>query len=132
MHPNPAFRQESEVMHLTMARVRGFGTLIVQGDAAVPMISHVPYLLSDDGTSLELHLVRSNPIYRAAATPVAAVIAVSGPDGYVSPDWYADPDAWAGADLELCRGPCAPDRSAGGCCPTIALAPDHLDRFVGR
>jgi len=54
-----------------------------------PLLSHVPFLLSEDGRRAELHLVRSNPICRAA--PGAARIAVSGSDGYVSPDQYGIP-----------------------------------------
>jgi transcriptional regulator len=50
----------------------------------------VPFLLSEDGAFADLHLVRSNPIARLDG--VAGVIAVSGPDGYVSPDWYGVED----------------------------------------
>lgn len=53
-----------------------------------PLLSHMPFRLSDDGTRADLHLVRSNPILRAPAFPRAAVIAVAGPDHYISPDWY--------------------------------------------
>ena len=90
MHPNPAFRSEGTALNLAFARTRGFGTLCVNGDAG-PMLSHVPFWLNDDATGGELHLVRSNPIARAVTGPVAAVIAVMGPDGYISPDWYGDP-----------------------------------------
>ena len=51
-----------------------------------PLLSPIPFLLSDDGALAEFHLVRSNPIARVGVTN--AVIAVTGPDGYVSPDWY--------------------------------------------
>lgn len=55
----------------------------------MPFLSHVPFLLSGDGSEARLHLVRSTPITRALLTaPRAARIAVSGPDGYISPDWY--------------------------------------------
>lgn len=91
MHPNPAFREEPEMMHLNMVRWRGFGMLVVPGSDGMPMISHVPFLLNDDSTALELHLVRSNPIFAYANAAVPAMIVVSGPDGYVSPDWYEDP-----------------------------------------
>jgi transcriptional regulator len=90
MHPNPAYRQEGRDRNLGFARDRGFGVLSVNGDPA-PMISHIPFVLSEDGVSAELHLVRSNPIARAATGPLPAVIAVTGPDGYISPDWYGDP-----------------------------------------
>jgi len=36
--------------------------------------------------------MRSNPVARAASGPVAAVLAVQGPDGYISPDWYGIAD----------------------------------------
>ncbi len=87
MHPNPAFRSETTARHITFARERAFGVLVVSADAA-PLVSHVPFLLNEDATLAELHLVRSNPIVRALKQPQAARIAVSGPDAYVSPDWY--------------------------------------------
>jgi transcriptional regulator len=70
---------------LAFLRARAFGVLAVNAEGG-PLLSHVPFLLSEDATSADLHLVRSNPIARLDDVP--AVIAVSGPDGYVSPDWY--------------------------------------------
>ncbi|WP_170525596.1 FMN-binding negative transcriptional regulator [Ruegeria arenilitoris] len=91
MHPNPAFRAEDRARHVEFARSRGFGVLALSVDGP-PLISHVPFLLSEDGAVAELHLVRSNPIVRALANPQEARIAVQGPDGYVSPDWYGVAD----------------------------------------
>lgn len=91
MHPNPVFRGTETEQNLAFARERGFGVLCVQGDAE-PMISHIPFLLSPDGDSADLHLVRSNPIVRALEVPRAAVIAVNGSDSYISPDWYGVED----------------------------------------
>lgn len=85
MHPNPAFRQDGTDRHLAFARDRAFGTLSVNAEGG-PLLGHIPFLLADDGHSADLHLVRSNPIARLGA--VDAVIAVHGPDGYISPDWY--------------------------------------------
>lgn len=90
MHPNPAFRQTPEARNIAFARSRGFGTLCLNGDPA-PLISHIPFVLAETGTEARLHLVRSNPIARAVEAPTPAVIAVSGPDSYISPDWYGDP-----------------------------------------
>ena len=87
MHPNPTFRAEHRTRHIAFARDRGFGVLALSTDGA-PLLSHVPFLLSEDGLVAELHLVRSNPIVRALGTPKAVKIAVQGPDGYISPDWY--------------------------------------------
>ena len=87
MHPNPIYHDADRAQNLDFARTRAFGVLAVS-TAEAPLISHVPFLLSEDGTSADLHLVRSNPITRALKTPQTARLAVSGPDGYVSPDWY--------------------------------------------
>lgn len=101
MHPNPAFRTETADRNLAFARERGFGVLTVNGDAgtgegsssdAGPLASHVPFLLAASGASAELHLVRSNPIVRLLSAARPALLAVSGPDGYISPDWYGIDD----------------------------------------
>ena len=86
MHPNPAFRQEPRDRNLAFARARGFGILTVNGPEG-PLAAHVPFLLNEDASFAELHLARSNPIARAGL-PAPALIAVSGPDAYISPDWY--------------------------------------------
>jgi transcriptional regulator len=91
MHPNPIFHDEETTQNLGFARERGFGVLTLNGEDA-PLISHVPLLVAEDGESLELHLVRSNPIARALKTARPACVAVSGPDGYISPDWYGIDD----------------------------------------
>jgi transcriptional regulator len=91
MHPNPIYHDADAARNLAFARDVGFGVLAVNG-AAAPMLSHVPFLLSDDGAIVDLHLVRSNPIARALKSPMTASIAISGPHGYISPDWYGVDD----------------------------------------
>jgi transcriptional regulator len=86
MHPNPAFRKEPLDRNIAFARARGFGVLTINGPDG-PLAAHIPFLLSDDASFAELHLAHSNPIARADL-PVPALIAVSGPDAYISPDWY--------------------------------------------
>ncbi len=90
MHPNPAFRQTALEDNLAFARARGFGILSVNG-ADGPVMAHIPFLLNEQGTVAQIHLARSNAIARADL-PAKAVIAVSGPDAYVSPDWYDSAD----------------------------------------
>ncbi len=90
MHPNPAFRKTATDHNLAFARARGFGVLSVNGPAG-PLMAHVPFLLSDDGATADLHLARSNAVI-AAGLPAQAVLAVMGPDAYISPDWYGVPD----------------------------------------
>jgi predicted FMN-binding regulatory protein PaiB len=90
MHPNPAFRQMPADRNLAFARDRGFGLLALNGPDG-PLAAHVPFLIAPDGASLDLHLARSNAVARAAL-PAPALLAVGGPDGYISPDWYGLPD----------------------------------------
>lgn len=122
MHPNPAYRTETVATNLDFARERGFGVLSVNGPDG-PLAAHVPFLLSADGQSAEMHLVRSNPVMRALETPQPALLAVSGPDGYVSPDWYGLMDqvpTWNYIAVHL--------RGSLERLPVDALR-DHLDRL---
>ena len=89
MHPNPSFRKTDTETSLAFVRARSFGVLSINGPDG-PLISHVPFLLNDDASLVDLHLVRSNPIMRAL--PADGVIAVQGPDSYISPDWYGVAD----------------------------------------
>ena len=91
MHPNPVHRQATREWNLAFASDRGFGVLAVAGEAGAvgPLLSHIPFLVEEEGGAVHAHLVRSNPIARLLAkSERPAVLAVSGPDGYVSPDWY--------------------------------------------
>lgn len=89
MHPNPVYRKADHLQNVTFARARSFGVLALNATEG-PLISHIPFQLSQDGTRLEAHLVRSNPMLRVLGDNggQSAVIAVSGADSYVSPDWY--------------------------------------------
>ena len=94
MHPSPLFRQASREANLAFARERGFGVLAVgAGDAGGPLLSHIPFLLAEGGGAVHAHLARPNPILRCLEEGERpAVLAVGGPDGYISPDWYeSDP-----------------------------------------
>lgn len=87
MHPNRIFRKSTSARNIAFAREQGFGLLCVNAEET-PLISHVPFLLSEDGTKADFHLVKSNPIARLLSTPQKARLAVQGPHSYVSPDWY--------------------------------------------
>jgi transcriptional regulator len=94
MHPNPAYRQKSQAGALDFARERGFGALTVANSEAGPegvLAAHVPFLLADG--LVAAHMVRSNPLVRhLKGGPAAALLIVTGPDGYISPDWYGEDD----------------------------------------
>lgn len=87
MHPNPDFRKIPDNENLAFARERAFGTLSINAEPA-PLLAHIPFVLNDAGTFVDLHLVRSNPIIRLLKQPMPAVISILGPDSYISPDWY--------------------------------------------
>ncbi|MGV8952866.1 MAG: FMN-binding negative transcriptional regulator [Cypionkella sp.] len=91
MHPNPVFRDADTVANLAFAAERGFGILTAGGPEG-PLCAHVPFILGEGFA--DLHLARSNALGRAvaAAGRLPALIAVSGPDCYISPDWYGAPD----------------------------------------
>lgn len=91
MHPNPIFHDAAAARNLDFARERGFGILAVSQSGA-PLLSHISFLLNAAGDSIDLHLVRSNPIARMLSEPAQVSLAISGPDSYISPDWYGVPD----------------------------------------
>ena len=93
MHPNPIFRQTPTEKALDYAREQGFGLLSCGTPEGAPLISHIPFLLSEDGMQAEFHLVRSNPILRLLKDgEIAMRLAVQGPYSYISPDWYGVDD----------------------------------------
>jgi transcriptional regulator len=136
MHPNPAFRQTPLDRNLAFARARGFGVLSVNGPEG-PLAAHIPFLLNEDASFAELHLARSNPIARAGL-PAAALIAVSGPDAYVSPDWYGPhsevPDqvpTWNYVAVHL-RGVLEPQPDEALRPHVDALSAEHEGRIAGK
>jgi transcriptional regulator len=87
MHPNPALRRVDAAQSLALVRDRSFGIIMAQG-AEGPLASHIPCLLSADGSLVEFHLVRNCPMARAIADGAPVRLIVEGPEGYISPDWY--------------------------------------------
>ena len=92
MHPNPIFRNEDVARSLAFAETTGFGHLVTNGDGA-PLAAHIPFHLTNNCQTAELHLVRSNPIARTIKDGAApAKLMITGPHGYISPDWYGIED----------------------------------------
>ena len=90
MHPNPAYRNAPQVRAMEFATERGFGALTVAGPEGI-LAAHIPFIV-EKGV-MAAHMVRSNPLARhLGGGPAAALMIVSGPDGYISPDWYGEPD----------------------------------------
>ena len=136
MHPNPAFRQDPREKNLAFARTRGFGVLSINGPEG-PLAAHVPFLLNADASFADLHLARSNPIARATL-PAPALIAVSGPDAYISPDWYGPHDevpdqvpTWNYVAVHL-RGTLEPLPGDALHPHVDALSAEHENRIAGK
>ena len=92
MHPNPSFRNTSDTHSWELVTQTSFGTL-VQSTSNMPVVSHVPFLLSACKSYIDLHLVRSNPMARVdVGEAISTTLIVNGPDGYISPDWYGIDD----------------------------------------
>lgn len=122
MHPNPVYRKGTEAEALGMVKARGFGILSVNG-AAGPLGAHIPFDLGEG--EVFMHLARSNPIARSVL-PGPALLAISGPDAYVSPDWYGVEDqvpTWNYAAVHL--------RGRLEALPTEELRP-HLERMSAQ
>ena len=131
MHPNPAFRGASEEENLRFATARGFGILSVNG-AEGPVAAHVPFVMAG-ARVVEVHLARSNAIARAGL-PAPALLAVSGPDAYISPDWYGVPDqvpTWNYVAVHL-RGVLHPMEAEGLEGQVDTLSAEFEGRLAGK
>jgi transcriptional regulator len=131
MHPNPAFRGTSEEENLRYAAARGFGMLCINGEDG-PIAAHVPFVMAG-ARVVEVHLARSNAIARAGL-PAPALLAVQGPDAYVSPDWYGVPDqvpTWNYIAVHL-RGVLSPMEPEGLEPQVDALSTEFEGRIAGK
>jgi transcriptional regulator len=93
MYTPPPFRSD-RAESLAFAETQGFG-LICAWDGAKPVASTLPFYLSyaDDGTPRALfHVARHNPLVKLADGATSWLLAVTGPNAYVSADWYVSPD----------------------------------------
>jgi len=93
MYTPPFFKQD-RAASLAFADARGFGTMCAF-DGRKPVASALPFYLSyaDDGTpQAAFHVARQNPLVKLADGTTSWLLAVNGPDAYVSPDWYVSPD----------------------------------------
>jgi transcriptional regulator len=93
MYTPPFFKQD-HAASLAFAEDRGFGT-VCAWNGTRPIASSLPFYLSgaDDGTvEVLFHVARQNPLAKLADGTTSWLLAVNGPDAYVSPDWYVSPD----------------------------------------
>lgn len=93
MYTPPMFKPDRAAA-LAFADARGFGT-VCAWDGGRPIASPLPFHLdfADDGRPHAVfHVARGNPLIRLADGSSSWLLAVNGPDAYVSPDWYVSPD----------------------------------------
>jgi transcriptional regulator len=93
MYTPPPFKPD-RTASLAFAEARGFG-LVCVSDGQKPVASLVPFYLSyaADGTpQAAFHVARQNPLVQLADRASPWLLAISGPDAYVSADWYVSPD----------------------------------------
>jgi len=79
---------------LALAARRGFG-LVIACDQGRPIASPLPFWLEPgvlECPRLEFHVARANPLGDLALAGGTWLIAVLGPDAYVSAGWYASRD----------------------------------------
>ena len=90
MYVNPHFKVHPATA-LAFAAARGFG-IVMTCDVGRPVAAHLPFrLIEADGKTpkLEFHVARNNALGAIADKGGTWLVAVQGPDAYVSPDWYA-------------------------------------------
>jgi transcriptional regulator len=93
MYTPPFFKQD-RAASLKFAQERGFATMCAF-DGNKPVASSLPFYLTyaDDGTpQAAFHVARHNPLVKLADGSTSWLLAINGPDAYVSPDWYVSPD----------------------------------------
>ena len=111
MYTPPFFKQD-RAASLKFAEERGFGTMCAF-DGHKPVASPLPFYLTyaADGTpQAAFHVARHNPLLKLADGATSWLLAVNGPDAYVSPDWYVSPDqvpTWLYQSVHL-SGPVRP------------------------
>lgn len=101
MHPNPLFRSDDRALLEALIEEIAVGTVFLTTPDG-PRAALTPLISTGDG-AVHFHLARGNAMTRHL-DGATALIAVNGPDGYISPRWYADRDTvptWDYVALEL-------------------------------
>ena len=93
MYTPPPFKQD-RAASLAFAEERGFG-MVCAWNGSRPIASSLPFYLkeAEGGAHHALfHVARGNPLAKCADGTTSWLLAVNGPDAYVSADWYVSSD----------------------------------------
>jgi transcriptional regulator len=74
---------------VALMRENPFAVLVGTDAAGVPIATHIPVSVDDQGTRLLAHVARANPHAELIEAGRPALVVFSGPHAYVSPRWYA-------------------------------------------
>jgi transcriptional regulator len=83
------FREERRPVLIGAMRAIQLACLVTPGPEGID-ITHLPVLIREEGDALTLegHMARPNPHWRALAEPRNSVAVFQGPQAYISPGWY--------------------------------------------
>ena len=87
MYVPKKFENDDASMVHQFIRENGFGILISR-DADLINATHVPMLLSQDGTRLSGHLSKANPQWKNFQANREVLAIFNGPHAYISSSWY--------------------------------------------
>ena len=90
MYTPPHFRSSAPWQELM--RRHAFG-LLITGKGDELWTTHLPYLVSDDGEAVRMHMARANPHWKAIEQQPRCRFVVQGEHAYVSPEWYDTPES---------------------------------------
>jgi transcriptional regulator len=72
---------------LQFIRKNSFGMLINEVNNK-PWVTHIPFMLNNDGSKLTSHISRGNVQWRHFSTEKELMVVFTGPHAYVSSSWY--------------------------------------------
>lgn len=87
MYTPKHFQQNDQEAVRDFVRTNGFGILISQ-DGGQLLATHLPMLLSGDGTRLTGHVARGNRQWKSFNDTGEVLAIFSGPHTYISSSWY--------------------------------------------
>jgi transcriptional regulator len=87
MYTPPDNRNSNQEEVRNFIRQNGFGILISQLEGK-PWATHIPMMLSDDGSKISGHLARGNKQWKNFNSVPDVLAVFSGPHTYISSSWY--------------------------------------------